>query len=331
VKLQSSRCLASLVVVALAFGACGGGATQSPAGTTSGATPTPAAEKLSIGQVTISATDDAMNQVSNGSKARATELGWDYTFIDPNGKVDQANAAIENLVAKKVDAIIVNVWTAAELGAGLAAARDAGIPVISIGSPLAPGLAATYDIGLGQPVWDRMFQDLGPNGIVLNLTYHPGGPCHSRADTVDAMAAKNPGMEVTNHEFPIPGFAEDSLAATNAWLASNPKSDRPMGIFNCFDGNALGAISALKENNRLDVFTYAFNGTGPALQAIQEGTMTASEWFDWVGTGRDAVDLIAEVRAAGSSWQPKTLESVHTVVDKSTIEQFLKDHPDALK
>jgi ribose transport system substrate-binding protein len=290
------------------------------------------AKKYSIGIVTFSATDEGTNTVVNAAKAEAEAKGWDVTYNDANGSVDQANADMQNMVTKKVDAILVTIFPTDELGTGLAAARAAGIPVLSEGGGLNPGVAVDFDIALGQPVFDDMIKNVGDAGVVLNLTYHGGRPCFLRATTFSDSAKNYPGMKVTTQEFPVPGYAEASSAAVNAWVAANPvDSSKKYAIFSCFDGSALAAISTLKQNSRTGVFVYSFNGTGPALAAVADGSMTATMWFDWAGLGKHMTDLVPQILTAGSSWQAQTLPADHVLVDKANYQQFIAAHPDALK
>ena len=215
---------------------------------------------------------------------------------------------MQNMVSKKVDAIIVTIFPTEGLGAGLAATQAAGIPVLSEGGGLSPGVAVDFDISLGQPVFDSMIASLGGKGYVLNLTYHGGRPCYLRAEMFKENQTEYPDLNVTTQEFPVPGFAEASVAATNAWVAANPADPNvKSAIFSCFDGSALAAISALKQNQRPGVEVYSFNGTAPALDAIRVGDMTASMWVDFAGLGKTMVDLVPEILAQGSAWEPKTL------------------------
>jgi len=39
---------------------------------------------------------------------------------------------------------------------------------------------------------------------------------------------------------------------------------------------------------------------------------------------------VLDSQEAGDSWEPKTIDVPGVLVDSSTIDQFLTDHPDAL-
>lgn len=285
-------------------------------------------KKLSIGIVTFSTNDINTNDMVASMTKEAEAKGWTVTNLDGRGDPLQANTAIKQLVTRKADAIIVTVFDSTSLASGLAAAKEAGIPVLSAGGGLAPGVAYAASTGAAPPVVDMMVKDLGNKGTLLDLSYHPGIPCRERAEAFDAAVKDNPGFKATTHEIEIQSAAASSQAATSAWLAANSKSPGPFAIFNCFDDNAMGAIAALKQNGRSDVKVYSFNATAPALQAVKDGTMTATLWVDLRSAGKILVDAVPDILQAGASWQPKSVVPGNVVVTKGNVDDFIKQHPD---
>jgi ABC-type sugar transport system substrate-binding protein len=291
------------------------------------ALPVSAKDKLNIGIVTFSTSDVDTNQMVDTMTQQAQSKGWTVEALNANGDPSQAITAIKQLATKKVDAIIVTVFDSTGLAAGLQAAEDANIPVLSAGGGMAPGIALSASTGAAQPLVDLMLKNIGKAGTVLDLSYHPGIPCRERADAFDAAVAANPGLKATTHEITIPGAAESSQAATSAWLGANANAKGPFAIFNCYDDNAMGAIAALKQNGRKDVQVYSFNATAPAVQAVKDGTMTATLGVDLTSAGKMLVDQIPDIIAAGSSWQPKSFIPGHTLVTKENVDEFMKNNP----
>ncbi len=213
------------------------------------------------------------------------------------------------------------------MAAGLQAAADAKIPVLSAGGGMAPGIALAASTGAAQPLVDLMIKNVGENGTVLDLSYHPGVPCRERADAFDAAVKAHTGLKATTHEITIPGAAESAQAATSAWLSANANAKGPFAIFNCYDDNAMGAIAALKQNGRTDVQVYSFNATAPAVQAVKDGTMTASLGVDLTSAGKQLIDQIPDVIKAGDAWQPKSFIPGYTIVTKDNVDQILANPP----
>ncbi|MER9202607.1 sugar ABC transporter substrate-binding protein [Mesorhizobium sp. M0145] len=284
-------------------------------------------DKLTIGIVTFSTSDVDTNQMVDTMSQEAKSKGWSVETLNANGDPSQAITSIKQLATKKVDAIIVTVFDSTGLAAGLQAAADAKIPVLSAGGGMADGIALSASTGAAQPLIDLMLKDIDKSGTVLDLTYHPGIPCRERADAFDAAVKANPGLKATSHEISIPGAAESSQAATSAWLAANANAKGPFAIFNCYDDNAMGAIAALKQNGRSDVKVYSFNATAPAVQAVKDGTMTATLGVDLTSAGKMLVDQIPDILAAGDQWKPKSFVPGYTLVTKENVDKFIKDNP----
>jgi ribose transport system substrate-binding protein len=285
-----------------------------------------AKDNLSIGIVTFSTSDIHTNQMVDTMTAEAKSKGWTVESLNANGDPSQAIAQIKQLVTKKADAIIVTVFDSTGLAAGLQAAADAKVPVLTAGGGMASGIALAASTGAAQPLVDLMLKNLGGSGTVLDLSYHPGIPCRERADAFDVAVKANPGLKATTHEITIPGAAESSQAATSAWLSANPNAKGPFAIFNCYDDNALGAIAALKQNGRTDVQVYSFNATAPAVQAVKDGTMTGTLGVDLTSAGKLLVDQIPDIIKAGDSWQPKSFIPGYTIVTKDNVDQALKSN-----
>lgn len=286
-----------------------------------------AKDSLSVGIVTFSTSDIHTNQMVDTMTAEAKSKGWTVESLNANGDPSQAIAQIKQLVTKKADAIIVTVFDSTGLAAGLQAAADAKIPVLTAGGGMVPGIALAASTGAAQPLVDLMLKNLGGSGTVLDLSYHPGIPCRERADAFDAAVKANPGLKATTHEITIPGAAESSQAATSAWLSANANAKGPFAIFNCYDDNALGAIAALKQNGRTDVQVYSFNATAPAVQAVKDGAMTATLGVDLTSAGKLLVDQIPDIVKAGDAWQPKSFIPGYTIVSKDNVDQVLKSNP----
>ena len=58
--------------------------------------------------------------------------------------------------------------------------------------------------------------------------------------------------------------------------------------------------------------------------------MTATAWQDSFTEGYNMVESSRRSIEAGARWEPKAVEVRRCVVTKDTVDQFLKDHPDAI-
>jgi ribose transport system substrate-binding protein len=318
------------VIAAVAIGivALAGCSSTAP---TAGASGTAAGGKL-LGIVSITATDANNARVIKGATAAAEAAGWTVDVVDAQGSADTANAAIVNFANKKAGMIFDLVFPASSLGAGLAAAKTAGIPVATWGGGPGDGIVMTTGAGgpFAEPATAKMLSGMNNEGQVLALTYRTGQVCRDREDLFDKMLVKAPKISVSKNEVTIPGFLQDGAKYATAWLAAHPAGSGNLAVWGCWEDPTLGAISAIKQQGRTDVKTYGINGSSTAIKAVQDGSLTATVYEDGVKEGATMFSTTLEAIAAGSSWQAKTVDVPGILVSADNISQFLASHPEAL-
>jgi ribose transport system substrate-binding protein len=291
-----------------------------------------AADKPLLGVVSISANEANNARYIAGATAAANEDGWTVSVIDAAGSADQANAAIQNFAQRGAGAIIDMVFPYSSIGAGLAAAKNANIPVVTWGGGLGGAVAATNGSGapVAQPVLEKMVADLGGKGDLLVLAYRTGEVCRNREVLLDQIVAKSPEIKVTKNEVRIPGYFEGGAQYANAWLASHPAGAGNLAIWGCWDDPAIGAIGSLRQQGRDDVKVYGVNGNAQAIENIKNGHMTATSWQDSYTEGYQMVKMLKEIKSAGAGWTPKAAEVGASLITQANVAQFIKDHPDAV-
>ena len=310
-------------------GAASGGASGASAasGGTGGAT----GNKL-LGIVTISATDANNARVIAGATDAAQKAGWKVEVVDAAGNADQANTAIRNFVNKKAGMIFDLVFPTSSLGSGLNAAKSAGVPVATWGGGLGTGVVMTTGNGapFAAPATQAMIDAMKGEGAVLALTYRTGQVCRDREGLFDKMLKeKAPTIAVTKNEVNIPGFLQDGSRYATAWLAGHPAGSKPLAVWGCWEDPTLGAISAIKQQNRKDVLTYGINGSSTAIKAVQDGSLTATVYEDGKTEGRNMFDTVQKAVSSGDL-TAKTIDVPGILVTKDSIASFLSAHPEAL-
>jgi len=297
------------------------------------AVPAFAADQPLVGIVSISATEANNARYIAGAQSAAKEIGWQVSVVDAAGNADQANAAIQNFVQRGAAAIVDMVFPYTSIGAGLAAAKAANIPVVTWGGGLGGSVAATNGSGgpMTVPVNELLIKNIDGKGSLLELTYHTGEVCRNREIELDNALKAHPDIKATKNEVRIPGYFEDGAQYANAWLASHPAGRENLAIWGCWDDPSIGAIGALRSQNRNDVKVYGVNGNAQALEDIKKGLMTATAWQDSYTEGSNMIKLLPEIVKAGAGWTPKAVEVPAVLVSSENIDKFLADHPAALK
>ncbi len=291
-----------------------------------------AQESKLIGIVSISANEANNARYIQGAEAAAKEIGWEVSVIDAAGSADQANAGIQNFVQRGAAAVIDMVFPYTSIGAGLAAAGDANVPVVTWGGGIGSTVAATNGSGgpMAEPVVEMMLDAMDGSGSILALTYRTGEVCRNREVVLDEMVAEYPDITVTKNEVRIPGYFEDGAQYANAWLASHPTNSENLAIWGCWDDPAIGAIGSLRQQARDDVKVYGVNGNAQAIENIRNGHMDGTAWEDSYTEGYDMVKLLPEIIEAGDAWEPVAREVPAILVTADTVEEFVTAHPDAL-
>jgi ribose transport system substrate-binding protein len=237
-------------------------------------------------------------------QARAAELGWDVNVIDTAGDVAAVIARIEDQVTAGVDAIVINV-DPAQVGAGLQAAADAGIPVVGMDAGSDPLLAANvtsngYAMAAETAVY--VANRIGGAGNVVMFVFDPFPPVQVRGAIADAVFANHPGITVLDRVTPdvTDGGIADSRAKMEAILTANPEPGSIAAVWAAWDQPALGALQAIEAAGRQGegIVITGIDANPQAREAIATGgNLEASVAQDFAGIGRTAADTVARLLA----------------------------------
>ncbi len=301
-------------------------------GATVAATAASAQDEKTLGIVALLANDALNIAVINGATEVAEANGWTVNVIDTQASADQANAAMNTFVAQGVDAIFTLAYASTSLGSGIAAAREAEIPVAAWGGEIVDGIVVTTS---GQQVGDDsvnyLLEVVGDTANILALTFHPGKLCIDRGVGFDEGIAGMEGIDVEYAEVVVPGQVQFGNATAAAWLTAHPGTDGvPLAIWSCWDEPTTGAVAALRQAGRTDVTTVSINGSLQALDLVKNGYMTATVWQPAHEEGKQVMEAILEAIEAGDAWEPKVISIPGVVVTQDNVEQFLAEHPDGM-
>lgn len=293
---------------------------------------TASAQAKTLGIVALLANDALNIAVINGATDAAKAADWDVKVIDTQASAEQANAAMNTFVTQGVDAIFTLAFASSSLGSGIAAAREAGIPVAAWGGEIVDGIVVTTS---GQQVGDDsvnyLLKTVGDTANVLALTFHPGKLCIDRGIGFDEGVAGKDGIKVDYAEIVVPGQVQFGNATAAAWLTAHPGTDgKPLAIWSCWDEPMSGAVAALRQAARTDVVTVSINGSLQALDLVKNGDMTATVWQPAYEEGKQVFQGILDAIAAGDAWKPIEISIPGVVVTRENVEQFLADHPDGM-
>ena len=337
------RTLAAMISMVVLVGACSSSATPAPASsapatpeagaTEAAATPAATTKKLTIGYVALDPSSVYAQQEANADKAAFAAEGWDVIEINAQGDPTKASAAMETLVSRKVDAIVVETFAANQINAGLKAANAANIPVFKAAAGgVGPGEAGAVSIILSPVINDLYLEEMqGKKVELLELVYTPGEPCRVRFEELNKVVDTMPNVSTTKHDFQIPGQVEQSQKLTSAWLSAHPeKADTTYMIWACYADPAIGAIAAENQQQRGPYFMYTWDLTNPTVQAIRDGTLDGTAILLPPGDAEILTQMIKDymsTTASGGTWTPQSVDGGTVIVTKDNIDRVLQENP----
>ncbi|MBC8536914.1 sugar ABC transporter substrate-binding protein [Feifania hominis] len=276
--------------------------------------------------------------------AEGARRGHDVSLVNANLDSALQVSQMETAVTQGADAIAVFSVNVSSLGAGLQAAKNAGVPVFTIHSGVDDESLRVAHIGSnlvegGKMKTEQMIRDLQekyPDATDIEIGSMLGGiGAQTQIDITEGECQALGYTYSATPKYPIATSADERIkivvqdtgswqgpAAADlaeVWLDSYPG----IKAINCNnDGMALGIWPILQAKNRTDVLLYGHDGTPTTLQAIKDGKMAGTAKVDIEGMIKALYDSI-EANAAGEN-----VESVQYIlpdlVTPENVDEYLK-------
>jgi ribose transport system substrate-binding protein len=247
---------------------------------------------------------------------------------DANGDAAKFQSDIEDLIAQKVDGVIISGAWLEEAPAALDALKNAGIPTVLVDRQFGKGSAESYTSYIGPDNYTIGVQDgkyiadrLGGKGVVVELR---GGPADNsiglnRSNGANSVLSTFPDIKVVV----APDFgswsADGGIALMEDMLAANPKID---AVFCENDSMCLGAQKAIADAGRSDeMFLVGVDGENAALEAIMNGTNYAATGLNNSDQiGRAAFHRLMGILAGGTPEKNTYLPS--PIITKDNVIKY---------
>ncbi len=237
-----------------------------------------------------------------GFENAAKSRDWDVNVIDTQGDVAAVISRIEDAAAQNVDAIVISV-DPAQVGAGLAAAKDAGIPVFGMDSgsdPLLVTNVTSNGYAMAAQTSAYVVNRLNGSGKVVMFVFDAFPPVQARGVIADAVFGNYPDIEVLERITPdvSDGGIADSRAQMEALLAANPDKGSIQAVWAAWDQPALGALQAIEDAGRAGegIVIVGIDANPQAREAIAAGgNFEASVAQDFHGIGSATAEAVERV------------------------------------
>jgi len=239
-------------------------------------------------------------------ESSATDAGYAVDVIDTSGDVAALVSRMEDVALQGVDAIVIQV-DPAQIGPGLEAAADAGIPVFGMDSgsdPLVVANVTSNGYAMAAETASYVVDRLEGEGDVVMFVFDPFPPVQKRGAVADAIFANEPDIEVLDRITPSfdNGPLQGARDAMEAVLAANPEPGSISAVWSAWDDPALGALQAIEAAGRGDegIVVVGIDGTEQALDAITGGgSFEATVRQNFPMIAQTTVDVMTEYLETG--------------------------------
>lgn len=294
VRMTRAAAAGAVLVLAVAGCATGGGAGGGQA-----------APQKTVGATLLSLQYPFLVTLDDTMKAEAQGKGIDLVSLDPRQQTATELTQIEDLVTRKVDAVVMIPVDQKASQAAAAKVNAANIPLILVNTRFSDDFAGQYasyvgsdDTEAGAIEGKYVLDQLPQGGNIVYLVGQYGGASTERRKAGFTRALAGSAVNVVS-EVEAQGSRATAKSTMEDLLRRYPNAGDVVGVVAQNDEVAIGAASAIKEANRSDQFKIIIgvDGSKAGLDAVQNGDITATVFQDAVGQGRQAMTVAADVLA----------------------------------
>lgn len=296
---------AAVALAGSALAGCGGDAAAGAAGSTPAGGD--AAKTYTLGVMINDTSNPFLSTMGKAAQEKAASLGMKVELVNGNKDMSTQISAVNDLIAKKVDALAINASDPKAILPAVQAANTANIPVFALNTAMDPSAnivtyvgASDYDMGVAQA--KMVGKALSGTGSVAILYGVLGtSPQVQRKKGVEETFAKEfPGIKIVDtcvDEW----TTQKNLSCTQDLLTKYPQGQL-QGVMAQGPQLYVGAESAHK-NGRTDVLFFGMDYHKQVETAIKagqvfgtidqspvlEGEGVAEGAFNWLSGAQDKV------------------------------------------
>jgi len=281
--------LCIVVIAAMALNGCAPRPTPTP-------TPAVVPKELTLG-LSISTLDNPFFvTLKKGAEEAAAKVDVKLVIVDCENDSAKEAANLEDLIAKKVDALLINPTDAEAVVPSIQKANTAGIPVFTVDRAAAGGQIVSHiasdNVAGGKMAGEQLAKLLGNKGKVVELEGITGtSSARERGQGFNEVIKKYPDIQVVARQTADYDRAK-GLAVFENILAAQPQID---GVFAHNDQMILGAIQAAEAAGRADKIIFiGFDAIDDAVTAVKAGKLAATIAQQPAEMGRLSVEMAAK-------------------------------------
>jgi ribose transport system substrate-binding protein len=265
-------------------------------------------------------------------KLKADGTLKDYMVSDATGNTASQIQQIQNMIAAKVDAILIDASSDTALNPAIAAAHKAGITVVSFDSTVTSPHAININVDqrkFGELGGEWLAKKLGGKGNIIVLSGIAGNPISKQRWDEGAKKAltKHPGIKILSEVNADWDQAKAQQAVGNL-LASFPKVD---GIYSQGGAMTLGAMFAFQDAKRplVPMTGEAYNGLLKHWKTEQKNGFSSIALSDPTWLSVEA--LKTAVKSLKGEKVAKNINLDMPIITDENLDKYVQpDMPDGL-
>ncbi len=293
------------------------------------------AQSFELGVIGFQFSAETHARVANAAAAAAKARGWNVTLLNSEGSLPKHAEQFDALIAKKVGAIVIAMGKPVEADAQFKAAKDAGIPVITVQS--GASIHSLFDIQsneykVGSDAALYLLGELGYQGNIITARFDLNAASRIRGKVLDAVLSENQAIKELG-KFSMArtqSWRDDVRSGMQALLLQN--QGKINGIWASFDGQAYIIDDLLKaqgiKKGQIPLVSIDGGKESYARIADPDSTLLATVAIPFEAMGKQAVDavqaIVVEKKPKSTITSGPYLFTEAILVDKTNVKQFMQ-------
>ncbi|HEY5814685.1 MAG TPA: sugar ABC transporter substrate-binding protein [Terrimicrobiaceae bacterium] len=253
--------------------------------------------------VTLMAFDDLfLTNLREAIAAKAKEAGAKVQFEDGQRDIGKQLSQIQNFIAQKVDAIVVNPVDSSATGQMTKLIQDAAIPLVYVNIPpieqLKPGEPVVY-VGSDERISGKLEGEgiaklLNGKGNVVIMMGSPASQASiMRTEGAEKVFAQHPEIKIVGKQT-ANWQRNEAIDLMNNWLVAGTPID---AVCANNDEMAIGAIIALQQAGKdpKKIVIGGVDATRDALAEMEKGNLDVTVFQDAKGQGKAVVESVQKL------------------------------------
>jgi len=290
--------------------------------------------KFELAVIGFQMSSETHARAANAAAGAGREMGWNVTLLNSEGSLPKHAEQFAALVQRRPSAIIVCMGKPIEADAQFAAAKQAGIPIITIMSGANPHVlfdiaVNEYEVGAKAALW--LLGRMNFQGGLLEERFDGNASTRIRGKVLDCVLSENQGVSVVgSHAMARTASWQDDVRGGMQALLLR-QAGKFQGVWASFDGQAYIIDDLLQAQGmkKGQVPIISVDGGKETYRRINDpdSTLMATYAIPFEAMGRRAVtalnSVVIEKKPASSITTGPYLFYGADLVDQSNVSALL--------